>query len=301
VPVRVPWSSVSFLLYAGGLTILFSSVSLLQTLGGDYHAAAFAGWSFLVLACLATSAFGLRRAGNPVAAGLFATSAVVAFVVFLGALEHWIGWLADSPSLFGGFHVSILIPALAGLAASLVALKLFRFPLLVLLAAIAGWYFVTDLISNGGDWSAVVTILVGLVLLALAAGTNPVYGFWLHVTAGLAIGGGIFWLWHSSNFDWVLVTIASLLYIWFGDRMQRSSWVVIGALGLLLASTHWIDRWANLTEPLALYFLGGLGYPQDGGHAWARPVGYAALGIVYMLLAFLLERRRRVVQAPAGA
>jgi hypothetical protein len=236
-----------------------------------------------------------------VAAGLFATSAVVAFVVFLGASEHWIGWLADSASLFGGFHVSILILALAGLVASLVALKLFRFPLLVLLAAIAGWYFVTDLISNGGDWSAVVTILVGLVLLALAAGTNPVYGFWLHVTAGLAIGGGIFWLWHSSDFDWVLVTIASLLFIWFGDRAQRSSWAVLGAVGLLLSATHWIDEWANAANPLAVYFLGGLGLSQDEGHPWARPLGYAALGIVYMLLAFVLERRRRASAPPAGA
>ena len=102
MPVRVPWTSVSFLLYAGGLTILFSSIALLETLGSDYHAAAFTGWSLLVLACLASSAFGLRRAGSPVAAGLFATSAVVAFVVFLGALEDWIGWLSDPSSYFRG-------------------------------------------------------------------------------------------------------------------------------------------------------------------------------------------------------
>ena len=297
----MPWSTVSFLLYAGGLTILFSSISLLETLGGDYRAAAFTGWSFLVLACLATSAFGLRHSGNPVAAGLFATSAVVAFVVFLGALENWLGWLAHPASLFRGFHFSILLLALASLVAALVALRLFRFPLLVLLAAIAGWYFVTDLISNGGDWSAVVTIAVGLGLLALGAGVNPVYAFWLHVTAGLAIGGGILWLWHSSDADWLLVTIAALLYIWLGDRAQRSSWVVLGAVGLLLSSTHWIDKWTDLANPLAIFFLGGLGYPQGGGHAWARPLGYAALGIVYMLLAFLLERRRRASAPPAGA
>jgi hypothetical protein len=275
-------------------------MSLLQTLGSDYHAAAFAGWSFLVLASLAISAFGLRRAGSPVAAGLFATSAVVAYVVFLGALENWFGWLADPAALFGGFHVSILLLALAGLVAALFALKLFRFPLLVLLAAIAGWYFVTDLISNGGDWSAIVTIAVGLALLGFAAGTNPIYGFWLHVSAGLAIGGGIFWLWHSSDFDWVLVTIASLLYIWFGDRVQRSSWVVIGALGLLLSSAHWIEKLGHVPA-LALLFLGGLGFTPPGAHPWVRPVGYAVLGLVYMLLAFVLDRRRRASAPPAGA
>jgi hypothetical protein len=301
VPVRVPWSSVSFLLYAGGLTILLSSIELLDTLGGDYRAAAFAGWSFLVLACLAASARGLRRAGSPVAAGLFAASAVVAFVVFLGALEDWIGWLSDPQSSFSGFHVSLLVLELAALVAALVALKLFHFPLLVLFAALSGWYFVTDLLSNGGGWSAVVTIVVGLVLLALASTANPVYGFWLHVAAGLAIGGGLWWFWHSSDLDWVLLTIAALLYISFGDRIQRSSWVVLGALGLLLSSTHWIDKWANLSDPLALFLLGGLGYSEAGGHAWARPLGYATLGIVYMLLAFLLERRRRPVEPPAGA
>ena len=301
MPVRVPWSSVSFLLYTGGLTILLSSIALLDTLGGDYRAAAFAGWSFLVLACLAASAFGLRRVGSPVAAGLFATSTVVVFAVFLGALENWIGWLNDRGSLFGGFSVSMLLLGLAAFVAALVALRLFRFPLLVLLAALAGWFFVTDLVSNGGDWSAVVTIVVGLVLLALASGANPVYGFWLHVSAGLAIGGGLWWFWHSSDLDWVLLTIAALLYVWFGDRIQRSSWAVLGALGLLLSSTHWIEKWADLANPLTLLLLGGLGYTGEGGHAWARPLGYAALGIVYMLLAFLLERRRRPVESPAGA
>jgi hypothetical protein len=189
---------------------------------------------------------------------------------------------------------------LAALAAALVALRLFRFPLLVLLAAVAGWYFVTDLVSNGGDWSAVVTIAVGFVLLAPAFATNPVYGFWLHLTAGLAIGDGFIALLHSSDFDWVLVTIAALVYIWFGDRVGRSSWVVLGALGLLLSTTHWVEKWGHVPA-LALLSPGSLGFSPPGIHAWVRPLGYAFLGVVYMVLAFWFERRRRAAaQAPAA-
>ena len=144
--MRVPWTSVSFLLYAGGLTILVAAVFLLSALSGDYGAVAFVGWSLLVFAAFAACAAGLRRVGRPVAAGLLALAAVAAFGILVGALEDWFGWLDDTGSAFRGFRWGLLLLELAILVAALVALRIFRFPLLVLGAAAVGWFFVTDLL-----------------------------------------------------------------------------------------------------------------------------------------------------------
>jgi hypothetical protein len=289
MPVRVPWTSVSFLLYAGGLTILVSSLFLLGALSDDYGDASFTGWSFVVFGVLATCAVGLRRAGKAVAAGLFATSAVVTFVVFVGALEDWFGWLHDLDSAFGGFRWALLLLELAALAAALVALRLSRFPLLVLAAASAGWFFVTDLVSGGGDWSATVTIFVGIAFLLWAFAVNRVYAFWLHVAAGLTIGSALLWFWHTSDWDWIFVTVAGLAYVWFGGVIGRSSWVVLGAFGLFLSTTHWVDKWFGFPNPYAFF----LGEPQQTDRPWARALSYVVLGAVYMLLGFVLERRPR--------
>ena len=126
------------------------------------------------------------------------------------------------------------------LLAAVIAIRLFRFPLLAAQAVLAGWIVVTDLISNGGGWSAVVTLFVGLVYLAVAlavdAGPGRPYGFWLHVGAGLLIGGGLLWFWHGGNIEWTLIAIASVVYVFFSQLVGRSSWAVLGAVGLLLAA-----------------------------------------------------------------
>ena len=120
---------------------------------------------------------------------------------------------------------------------------------------------------------------------------NPVYAFWLHVAAGLTIGGALLWFWHMSDWDWIFVTVAGLVFVWFGGVVGRSSWVVLGAFGLFLSATHWIEDWFGFPNPIA-FFYGG----DDGGSSerpWARALSYAVLGAIYMLLGFVLERRRR--------
>jgi hypothetical protein len=304
--VRAPWSSASFLLYLGGLTILFASVWLLTILSDDYSEAAFTGWSALVLAFLATGAFAFRRVGQALVAGLFAVSAVVALAVFLGALEDWFGWLpADEEGLFGGFRVGFLLIPLAVAVAAGYALRIFRFPLLVLVLAVAIWFFVTDLVSGGGDWTAVVTIVVGLIFLVVALAVDAgqrEYGFWLHVSAGLAIGGGLLWFFHSSDLDWIFVAIAGLVYIALADRFVRSSWAVLGAWGLLQTTTHFAAKWASTDFfpfyyffPFAFLTLGDGGFEEESSHLWAGPLAYGVLAFVLIAIGLFLVRRRRAL------
>ena len=83
--------------------------------------------------------------------------------------------------------------------------------------------FLFDLLSNGGGWAAIVSIAVGLTFLlagiAVDDGPSRPFGFWLHVAAGLAIGGGLLWFFHDGDFDWIVIAIAGLVYIAFGDRL----------------------------------------------------------------------------------
>jgi hypothetical protein len=292
-PVRAPWTSSSFLLYAGGIAILLAMLGFLASLSGDYGNAAFTGWAALVFAVLAFLAFGSRRAGRPLVAGLFAVSAVVALAVLVGALEAWFGWLADTDAPFAGFHVDHFLIELVLVVAAFVALRIFRFPLLVLIASGASWFFVTDVLSNGGNWSATVTLVVGLILMAVGVGVDRTYGFWVHIVAGLTIGGALLWFSHTSDMDWVLIGLASLLYVWIASGLGRSNYAVLGAFGLLLMTTHFIDKWFDYV-PVPFFFFFFPHYAEStNARPWATALSYAVYGLVLMLLGVWLARRRQ--------
>jgi hypothetical protein len=291
--IRAPWTSASFLVYTGALTVLLSAVWLDSILSDDYRAAAFTGWSALVLGCAAVVAFGFRRAERPLLAGLFAFVSVGLFAVFVGALEDWFGWLShDSP--LHGFHWGLLLLEVLTVAAALRALKIFRHPLLVLAAAGVGWYFVADLLSSGGNWSAWVSILYGLFLLLATSAVNRVYEFWLHVVSGVTIGGGLLWFWHLSDWNYILIGLTGLVYIWFGGAKRRSTWTVLGAFGLLLTTAHFVDKWFGDLNPFFLIFGSG----GEVKHDWARPLGFVMLGFAYVALGIMLRRRESETVEP---
>jgi hypothetical protein len=289
VGVRKPvWTSSSFLLDAGGLIVLAAAVWSLGYLAGQYGSGAFAGWSLLVLVVLAAIAVGFRRSGRWIAAGVFAVAAVIAYAVFIGALEQWFGWLPDNRgSAFGGFNVPVLLIEVLTLFAAFVAMLVFSFPLLAAIVAGTAWFFVTDLISGGGNWSAVVTFLVGLFFMGVAAAIDRTsrrpYGFWMHVAAGLLIGGSLIYFWHSSDANWALVAVAGIVYIGFAAGLRRSSWAVLGTVGLFLSAAHFANEWSGGV----LSFFG-----NDVRRDWAPLVVFAVLGFLLVLLGLGLERRR---------
>ncbi len=134
----------------------------------------------------------------------------------LGAFFNWSGWL------HGGEGPFMIVVGLA-------------------------WYFVTDVLSSGGNWSALVTLFVGIVLffigLSIDGGDSRPYGFWVHFVAGLTVGGSLLYFWHSGDFRWTLIIIASLVFAVIGTAARRSSWTVLGAVGLALATGHFaLDR-----------------------------------------------------------
>jgi hypothetical protein len=295
--IRAAWASASFLVYTGALTVLLAAIWLDSILSDDYAAAAFVGWSALVLAGAAVWAFAFRLARRPLLAGLFAFVSVVLFGILAGALEDWFGWLPGGEfSPLGGFHWGLLLLELVILGAAVSALRVFRHPLLVLAAAGVGWYFVTDFLSSGGNWSAWVSILYGFSVLLVALAVNRVYAFWLHVVSGLTIGGGLLWFWHVSDWNFILVALVGLAYIFFGGAARRSSWAVLGAFGLFLTTTHFVDKWFGSINPFDFIFGAG----EEPKHDWARPLGFVVLGFAYVLLGAILWRRERESAVPSS-
>jgi len=304
--VRVPWSGASFLAYLGGFTILFATGALLAVLADDYGAAGFVLLALVVFAVSVLFAFGALLTRHRVTAGLLALTAVVAFVVFVGSLLSWIGWLDDADIALDGFDLARLFLELVALVASAVALAIFRFPLLVLALAASAYFFAADLVSSGGDWTAIVSILIGLLFLAVAVGVDlgesSRYGLWLHVAAGLIIGGGLLWFFHEGDVDFILVAVLALAYMAIGDGLARSSWIVLGAWGLLQTAEHFAAKWSAVGDVL-FYFFPFPFFPfqeptfEDDGsgaaHEWAGPLVFVATGLVFIALALTLARRRR--------
>ena len=177
-----------------------------------------------------------------------------------------------------------------------VALLVFRFPLLVLPLAVGTWLFVTDLLSGGGDWTAVLTILVGLMLLSWAIAvdrdsTRP-YAFWLHVAAGLTIGGSLVYFLHDGDFEWALIALGGLLYVALAASFGRSSWAVLGAVGILLSAAHYA------TGAFGFSLLPFFGVESDS-NGLRGPIVFALAGLVLMLLGGLLAHRVRRERVPA--
>ena len=286
------WTGSSFLIYTGGLVVLVAASASLAYLSGQYRSGAYVAWALLVLGVLGAIAHGFRRSGRWITAGIFAFATVIAFGVFVGALWRWFGWLSGEESPFGGFDVARLSLVLLTLIAARIQLRRFRFPMIALIALILGWFLVTDVVSNGGSWTAVVTLLIGLFYLATGSVSDRPTAFWRHLVAGLLIAGSLLYWWHSSDWQWALVAVVALVYARIAAVTGRSSWAVLAALGLLAPATHFTIGWAG--GSFLSFGDGDYSAPRE----WVPLVSYAVTGFLIIAVGLVVARRRG--SAPAG-
>jgi hypothetical protein len=285
------WSPWSFLLYAGGLTALLAAGFLLAYFSDKHGPGVYTLLALLVFVLFAFIARSLGRDGeHPIAAGLFAFSSVLLFAAFVYALYSWFGWIHRSDGAFEGFDLARLTFVLFALIAGLVALKQFHFPLIVLLVVLLAWYFATDLISGGGNWSAVVTFVIGLAFLSIARildlGPSRPYGMWVHVAAGLMLGGSLLWFFHSGSFRWALIALAGVLFTRLGEAYGRASWAVLGTIGILMAASYY-----SLKLTHTHFALFGSEPGPDRG--WAPAFVFGIAGALLLVLGGRMARRSR--------
>src|SRR6185437_9822495 len=150
------------------------------------------------------------------------------------------------------------------------------------------YLLVTDVISGGGNWSAFVTLVIGLVYLGVGVsvdgGSRRPYGFWWHLVSGLLVGGALLFWWHSSETDWALLATASVAFMLIAGTTWRSSWAVLGAAGFLAASTHWTIEWVNT----GFSFFSG----EPPERTWVPFVVLAVVGFFFVLVGLYLGWRR---------
>jgi hypothetical protein len=281
--VKPTWTSSSFLLYAGGLTVLGGALAALGYLSGQYGSAAYAGWAALILVVLYAIAKAFKRRDRWIAAGIFAFASVIAWAAFIAALWTWFGWLHGiSGSPFAGFSVARLSLLLLVLLAAWDDRKRFNFPFISAITVVVWWLFVTDLISNGGNWTAVVTLLVGLSYFLAGSASDKPTAFWLHLAAGALVGGALVHWWHTTDTDWALISASALVFVGVAYATKRSTWAVFGALGFLGATLHYLFGQTS-TGPL------GFSVPSISG--WSPSVAFACLGFWLVLLGLASRRR----------
>ena len=274
------WKTSSYLVYAGGLTVLGAAIAALAYLSGHYGSGALTGWAALVLVVLYAIAHRFRNQGRWVAAGIFAFASVIAWAAFIAIAWHWFGWLSSSGGSFKHFSFARLSLELLVLAAARDDRRRFGFPFIALVSALVGWIFVVDLVSSGGTWTKVVTLLVGLAYLAVGSVSDQPSAFWLHLVGGALVGGVLLDWWHSTDTDWALISAASLVYVAVAYATKRSIWAVYATIGFLGATIHYLYGSAS-TSLLSSHSIAG----------WSPAVAFACLG--FWLVALGVAGRRR--------
>ncbi|HET8894526.1 MAG TPA: hypothetical protein VFM96_10575 [Gaiellaceae bacterium] len=276
------WTTSSFLLYAGGLTVLGAAIAALQYLSGNYGSGALTGWALLVLVVLYLLAHRFKRQGRWIVAGVFAFSSVIAWGIFVGTAWHWFGWL-NSPGKFNHFSFARLSLEFLVLAAARDDRRRFDFPFITLISALVGWFFVIDLITAGGTWTWVVTLLIGIAYLFAGIASDSPRAFWLHLVGGGLIGASLVHWWHTTDTDWALISATALVYVGIAYATKRSSWAVFATLGFLGATIHYLFGQGSTTGPF------GFSVPSISG--WSPSVAFAGLGFWLVLLG--LKGRQR--------
>ena len=285
------WTNASYLLYAGGLTILGAALGALAYLSANYGEAAFAGWSALILVVLVTIADRFLHANRRVAGGIFVFAGLVAWIVFVAAVWTWFGWLhKGSFDSLRGFSVARLSLLLLVLLAAWHDRRKYGFPFLRLISAVAFYVFALDLLSDGsGTWAHVLTLLLGLLYLAGGSSSDEPSAFWVHLVGGVLIGAALVEWWHTTDWQWTLICIAALAYVAIGERTGRSSWSVLASIGLLAASTHFALEWTHVHLSLQ-GLMNGQG-PGLKGKYWVPSCVFAFTGFLLTLLGLRTRHR----------
>ena len=308
--IKPIWTSATFLVYTGGLTVLLGGLAALTYLATQSGAGAMAAWALLVLAILYVIAHALRLRGRQIAAGIFAFASVIAWAAFILFLFDWWGWNGVHSS-FTHWSWSRTLAILLILAAAWDDRRRFAFPFIRLISAVLFWVLVVDLLPAGGNKTAVWALIVGLAYLLAGSIHRTPSSFWLHLVGGLLIGGAILNWAHTTDGDYAVVSIVAFVFVGIAYATRRSSWAVLATIGFFAATTHYISGSPTAFAEGAV----GIGSGQQctatasgtvctsiGGPSpispWSPALAFGLLGFFLVLLGLLGRRRTTATLVP---
>jgi hypothetical protein len=310
--IKPIWTSATFLVYTGGLTVLLGGLAALGYLSSQYGKGAETGWAALILVILYAIAHALRIRERPIAAGIFAFVSVIAWGAFVIYAFEWFGWSGVNASETHWSWARTLAILLI-LAAAWDDRRRFNFPLIRLISAVLVYALVLDVLPAGGNWSAVWALLLGLAYLVAGTIQSEPSAFWLHFIGGALIGGAILDWAHTSDGDYAVVSIVAFLYVIVAYATKRSSWAVFGTIGFYIATIHYI-----IGSPTALA-EGIFGAASSGScvaspgsppvctssgpsiSPWSPALALGLLGFFLVALGLLGRRRTTATLAPPTA
>jgi hypothetical protein len=295
--VKPIWTSSTFLVYVGGLTVLGGAIGALTYLSKHYPSAGQGtAWTLLILVILYAIAIFLLVAGRPIAAGIFAFSSVIAWAIFVAVLFTWFGWTNGNFGSLQHWSWSRLAFELLVLLVASAELRIFRLPLIALITAVFSWLFVIDLLTSGGNFTLAVSLVIGLVYFVAGAASEKPSAFWLHLVGGLLVGVPILVWCHTSTFDFAVIAFMSLVYVGVAHATRRSSWAVFGTIGFFIVTVHFL-----VGSPTGIVQGAIVGQPPSIS-GWSFPLAFGLLGFWLVLLGLLGKRRRAAAVAdPAPA
>ena len=291
VETKPVWNSPSFLVYAGGLTVLQGAfAALLYLFAQSSGPGPGTAWSLLIFVVLSAIAYGLRRADQWLAAGIFAFTSVIAWAILVFVTLNWWGW---ENGTFRDFRVwswpRLLLEVLILLAATVTRWR-YKFPFLRAISAPVGAFFVIDLVTKGdGNPLAIVALLVGLGYLFVGSISDKPSTFWLHLNAGYLVGIPILYWCHHSTFDFAVVAFVSLVYVIWAYWTKRSSWAAFAVIGFFIVAGHFVVEAVRETIDSAAF---GGGPASVVSSLWFVPLAIGLLGFWHVLLGILGKRKK---------
>ena len=294
------WNTSTFLVYTGGLTVLAGAFLALAYLSTQYPGnGQGTGWTLLILVILYAIANALRRADRPIAAGIFAFSSVIAWILFVVLLFKWWGWNPTASLSQWSWSRNALL--LLILVAAAFNRRRFRFPFIRVVSAVTFFLLVLSVLPDGGNLRYVWALLVGLLYLMVGNITDKPSAFWLHFVGGALVGMSILHWCHTTDFDFAVVSFMALVFVVWAHWTRRSIWAVYGTIGFFIATFHYlggsptgvagglVGMHLPQLSPIALLALIAFAIRAL---SWSYALGIGLLGFWLVALGMLGKRKR---------
>ncbi len=245
---------VAHLLWYAGALIVMSAMGLFSTLafsqmGGWALAATAAVYAILFLSAghYLWHQANLRTPGGLLIA-VAATMAPLAAYGIQDALDLWgtFGKPGTTHDFYAWIKGSWVFMELAAIAASVIALWFYRFPFIVLIAAIALWFLSMDIVpwitgQRYGNWETAraVSIVFGLGMLVVAFIVNirqrsGDFAFWLYLFGVLTFWGGLTAASDGTAIQKALYCAMNVGLLFLAVYLGRRVFAVFGTIGIAI-------------------------------------------------------------------
>lgn len=274
---RPKFDLVHILWYAGAL-IVMSAMGLFSTLAfSRMGGPALTATAVIYAGLFAWAGHHLWTVRNLRTPGglLIAVAVSMAPLAVFGIQDSFGWWTAyGRPEAVRDFYIwvkgSFIFMEIAAIVAAALALHFYRFPFIVMIAALALWFMSMDIVpwiagKPFGNWelSRQVSIWFGLGMLIVAAVVNGRqrtgdFAFWLYLFGLITFWGGITASSGGDNLDKALYCAMNVIFLVLAAFLGRRAFAVFGVLGIAiylgdLASKVFKD---SLLFPFALSLIG---------------------------------------------